>query len=124
MYSITEDEGWAALPGMEGLQARLLSGDFNEAEGRGFRTRVVRFDPGAATTEVFSHLYWEEVSLVSGSLFDKTDGVLYEAPCYVLRPPGTPHGPYLSESGCVLLETQYFAERTPGEAGFLDAKAP
>lgn len=124
MHKITDDKGWSEIPGMPGLSARLLSGDFDEAAAKGFRTRYVRFAPGGETTAVFTHAYWEEIALIEGSLYDRTDNLLYEAPCYALRPPGTPHGPYVSEKGCILLETQYFAERTVGESAFLDKKAP
>jgi len=31
------------------------------------------------------------------------------SPAYSIRPPGTPHGPFTSHHGCLLLEIQYFA---------------
>lgn len=124
MHSIDMEQGWAAVPGATGILAKLLSGDFDEAAAKGYRTRMVRFVPGAETFEPFSHTYWEEVTLTEGSVTDKSDGTVYTAPCYVIRPPGTPHGPFVSDKGCVMVETQYFADRGVGLAEFLDQKAP
>ncbi len=31
---------------------------------------------------------------------------------YACRPPGTPHGPFKSETGCLLLEMHYYDEST------------
>uniref|UniRef100_UPI003B5279C2 cupin domain-containing protein n=1 Tax=Roseovarius indicus TaxID=540747 RepID=UPI003B5279C2 len=124
MYEIDTETGWSEIPGTSGLAVKLLSGDFDEANARGFRTRYVRFEPGGETFEPFTHTYWEEVCLVEGALVAKEDGQSLEAPAYVIRPPGTPHGPFISPKGCLLLEIQYFAERAPGETDYLDPKAP
>jgi hypothetical protein len=124
MFAIDTDAGWQALPGMPGLATRLLSGDFDEPAGRGFRTRYVRFEAGAETQEALTHDYWEEAFLLEGALTTKEDGRSLRAPAYVIRPPGTPHGPLASATGCLLLEVQYFADRRVGLAEFLDAKAP
>jgi len=124
MKPIDPEKGWTEVPGTQGILAKLVSGDFNEPAKRGFRTRLVRMLPGAETFEPFEHSYWEEVTLIEGRLTDKSDGTVHEAPAYVIRPPATPHGPLLSEEGCVMVETQYFAERTVGLDTHLDPKAP
>ena len=124
MFNVDMQDGWSAIPQTSGLFARLMNGDFDEAAGRGHRTRLVRFDPGGKTFEPFTHDYWEEVYLVSGELTTPEDGVTLKAPAYVIRPPDTSHGPFLSENGCVLLEVQYFSDRRIGQTDFLDPKAP
>lgn len=124
MYEIDMKTGWESVPGTTGLTCKLLSGDFDEAQGRGFRTRYVRFEPGGETFEPFTHSYWEEVYLVEGELEAKEDGQRLSGPAYVIRPPGTPHGPFVSPKGCLLLEVQYFAERSAGVDDYLDPKAP
>lgn len=124
MYEINTKTGWDDVPGTVGLTAKLLSGDFDEAQGRGFRTRYVRFTLGGETFEPFTHTYWEEVYLVEGELVTKNDGQALSAPAYVIRPPGTPHGPFISPNGCLLLEVQYFVERSVGLSQYLDSKAP
>lgn len=124
MFALDMGDGWEEIPGTAGLAAKPLSGDFDEARGRGHRSRLVRFQPGGETFEPFTHAYWEEVFLLEGELTAKADGVVAKAPAYVIRPPGTPHGPLLSTTGCLLMEVQYFADRAVGMAAFLDRQAP
>lgn len=103
--------GWSPLPGFEGLEVKLLASDLDEVGRRGARSRMVRFAAGALTHGTLVHGYWEEVYVLSGDMFrlDRPDAPSL-APMYSVRPPGTPHGPFGSSSGCVLLEIQYFAE--------------
>jgi len=124
MFEIDLTKGWETIPETSGLTTKLLSGDFDEPAGRGFRTRYVRFDKGGETFRPFTHTYWEEAFLLEGELTGKEAGKTLLAPAYVIRPPGTPHGPLFSSTGCLLLEIQYFAERKTGVADFLDKKAP
>lgn len=124
MFPIDMKQPWTEIPGTEGLTATLLNGDFDEAAARGHRTRVVRFAPGGRTFEPFTHDYWEEVYLIEGSITTPDTGETVHAPAYVLRPPGTEHGPFVSEAGCLMLETQYFSDRSVGDTVFLDRKAP
>jgi ChrR-like protein with cupin domain len=124
MFFIDLSQGWETISGTSGLNAKLLSGDFDEAARRGFRTRYVKFDKGGETFAPFTHTYWEEAFLLEGELTAKQNGETLRAPAYVIRPPGTPHGPLISATGCLLLEMQYFAERKVGPTQYLDAKAP
>lgn len=124
MFAVDLSGSMEPIPGTVGLSAKLLSGDFDEPNQSGFRTRCVRFEPGGKTFEPYVHAYWEEVYLAEGSLTSTDDGVTLTAPAYVIRPPGTSHGPFISHDGCILLEIQYFADRKAGPTGFLDPKAP
>ncbi|MBL8589286.1 MAG: cupin domain-containing protein [Methylobacteriaceae bacterium] len=124
MHPIDTSADWTAAPQATGLFTRLLSGDFDEANARGFRTRLVRFEPGGGTFEPYVHAYWEEIYLVEGDLASLADRSSARAPAYVIRPPGTPHGPFVSQQGCLLLEVQYFADRKTGVATHLDRRAP
>lgn len=124
MFEVDMTEGWEAIPETSGLTTKLLSGDFDEAQATGFRTRYVKFDKGGETFAPYTHAYWEEAYLLDGTLTTKEDGQTLTAPAYVIRPPGTPHGPLISEAGCLLLEIQYFADRQTGMSAFLDRKAP
>ena len=101
------DEGWAPPPGYpEGIKQKILASDFDEEKKTGSRTRLLRFDPGAYSTVPFNHDYYEEVFLVSGDL------TVVNTPCepytYACRPPATPHGPFKSEKGCLLMELHYY----------------
>jgi len=106
--------GWETLPGYpSGIQQKLLSGNLDEINRRGSRTRLLRFDAGVFTTEPFVHNYWEEVFLVSGDLTvgnnqHGSGGESFAAHTYACRPPGVFHGPFKSDKGCLLLEMHYF----------------
>lgn len=111
--------GWHTPAGYPaGIQQKILAGALDEANKRGHRTRLLRFQPGEFTTAPFVHDYWEEVWLVSGDLIVGNDaegrgGEAFTKAAYACRPPGAYHGPFKSETGCVLLEIHYYDE-TPG----------
>jgi hypothetical protein len=108
------ESGWETPPGYpHGIQQKILSGSPDEAAKSGSRTRLLRFAPGVFTTAPFVHEYWEEGFLVSGDLIvgndaDGQGGESFAPHTYACRPPGAPHGPFKSESGCLLLEIRYF----------------
>jgi hypothetical protein len=113
-HRLDMEAGWHVPPGYpEGIEQKILSGELDERNRRGSRTRLLRFRPGVYTTQPFVHDYWEEVFLVSGDLTVGNDteglgGECFEPHTYACRPPGTPHGPFRSDGGCVLLEIHYY----------------
>jgi hypothetical protein len=113
-YALDLDSGWEVPPGYPvGIKQKILSGGLDEEGRHGSRTRLLRFDPGVFTTAPFVHDYWEEVYLMSGDLTvgndDRGNGGKSFAPhTYACRPPGAYHGPFKSETGCLLLEIHYF----------------
>ncbi len=108
MKPIREDD-WVSLPGFPGLKQVILSGSLDEVQRSGRRLRPVRIGPGMKTTTTLVHEYYEETYLVSGSLnvVGKPDTKI-TAPAFVLRPPGTKHGPFEADDGCLMLEIHYF----------------
>ena len=79
----------------------------------GSRSRLLRIDAGVFTTEPFIHDYWEEVYMFSGDLTVGNDaegngGESFGPNTYACRPPGSPHGPFKSENGCMIFEIHYF----------------
>jgi len=121
MQRLDLDTGWKALPGFQGLHVKILADDQNEADKAGGRPRLVRFSPGASTMAPLVHDYWEEVFILNGQLAADEGGDPETASglTYSLRPPGTPHGPFVSKAGCILLEVQYYAVEEPS-GQFLD----
>lgn len=109
IHSVDDQSGWQALAGFAGLEVKILSDDLDEAAKTGGRTRLVRFAAGGVTTHMLVHDYLEEVYMLSGDLRPASAADPPAAQFrYSCRPPGTPHGPFLSGTGCVLLEMQYY----------------
>lgn len=99
-------ERWAPVGGLEGIAEELtLSID----EESGEYTKLTRFLPGADTAAFGgkTHLYPEEVFIVSGRLYDKAFEMWLEAGHYASRPPGELHGPFRTDVGCVVLEISF-----------------
>jgi hypothetical protein len=104
-------EGWRSPPGYpQDIQQKILAGSLDETNKIGNRTRLLRFKPGAFTTEPFVHDYWEEVYLISGDMTvgDGEAAQTFRTNTYACRPPGILHGPFRSDGGCVLLEFHYY----------------
>jgi hypothetical protein len=93
---------WTPIAGLEGLAEELtlsidpLTGDY---------TRLTRFLPGADTSPFGgkTHVYPEEVFVVSGRLYDQAFDLWLEAGHYASRPPGELHGPFQTDVGCVVI---------------------
>ena len=88
-----------------GISERVLSRDPD-----GTLTRLARWAPGTVSgPEVIRHEYVEEVYLLEGELSDLTLEQTFRPGDYACRPPGMPHGPYRTETGCIMLEIRYSA---------------
>ena len=113
-HAVDMERGWETPAGYPaGIQQKILAGSLDEKGRRGTRSRLLRFAPGVHTTVPFVHEYWEEVYLVSGDLIVGNDamgrgGEAFKANTYACRPPGATHGPFKSETGCLLFELHYF----------------
>lgn len=100
--------GWVRPEGFPaGVGEKVLVDTMDETRRIGRRTRLLRFAPGAATAAPITHDCWEEVYLVSGDF--ALGGEAFSAPAYACRPPGVAHGPFRSETGCLLFEVHYYA---------------
>ncbi|MBL0375399.1 cupin [Rhizobium sp. KVB221] len=114
-----DGDGWHSPPGYpEEIEQKILAGSLDEINKTGNRTRLLRFRPGAYTTKPFVHDYWEEVYLISGDLIvgdaNPAERISSFAPnTYACRPPGIYHGPFKSETGCLLLELHYYEQSAP-----------
>lgn len=91
--------------GVDGLVERTLSND----PATGIATRMLRFAPGTDTSEagVLRHDFWEEVYILEGEMHDLTLDEVFGPGSYASRPPGMPHGPWRSASGCLTFEVRY-----------------
>ncbi|NBP72373.1 MAG: cupin, partial [Alphaproteobacteria bacterium] len=109
-YAVDMGGEWEVPEGYpEGIKQKILVGHLDEENKTGCRTRLLKFEPGVYTTAPFTHDYWEEVYQLKGDLIVGNDengegGRSFDPDTYACRPPGTPHGPFKSVNGCVLLE--------------------
>ena len=97
---------WESIEGLGGMVEQLtLSIDPETGE----YTRLTRFYPGADTTLFGSknHPYPEEVFIVSGRLYDQAFDMWLEVGHYASRPPGEAHGPFRTDTGCIVLELSF-----------------
>ncbi len=104
--SVENSGRWEPIKGLESMAEELtLSID----EQTGEYTRLTRFHPGADTTPFGgkSHAYPEEIFIVSGRLYDQAFDMWLEAGHYSSRPPGERHGPFKTDTGCVVLELSF-----------------
>lgn len=102
---------WTSIEGMEGFAEELtLAID----EKTGDYTRLTRFKPGTDTSSFGpkSHSYPEEIMILKGSLYDEAFDQWLEVGDYASRPPGERHGPFKTDSGCIVLEISYPSQST------------
>jgi hypothetical protein len=94
--------------GPAGLTERILAHD----PKAGVATRMLHMDPGTDTSQngTITHLFWEEVYILQGQMYDLALKQNFTAGMYACRPPGMKHGPWTSDEGCTTFEVRYFAK--------------
>jgi len=115
-HKLDMSDGWETPEGYPpGFKQKILASDLDESGKKGSRSRLLKLEPGAFSTEPFIHDHWEEVFLLEGDLIVGNDaqgkgGEQFKAKTYACRPPGVYHGPFKSEKGCVMFEIHYYDE--------------
>lgn len=92
-----------------GLRRRVIAWD---EQGR-IRATILEFAPGCDTTAngVQRHPdFREEVCIIAGSMTDLTLGQTFTAGSVASRPPGMPHGPWASATGCTTYEVRCYVD--------------
>jgi hypothetical protein len=99
------DSQWMPVAGSEGLYEQILSMDSSSGD----YTRLLRFEPGASTAAqgTLVHDFWEEVWIVEGAFRDIRLNQTFSKGMYACRPPGMPHGPWVSDQGILTFEIRY-----------------
>lgn len=105
-FTTRDEVSWQSVEGLEGCEEKILSRD----EDTGDYSRLMHFAPGANTSKagILRHDHWEEVFIISGSIYDITLDQMFSAGMYACRPPGMPHGPWRTDEGCLLFEVRYY----------------
>jgi hypothetical protein len=96
------------IPPVDGLSQQILSRD----EVTGDYTRLLRFEPGTDTSAMGPqvHDFWEEVWIIEGSIHDIPLNKTFTTGMYACRPPGMPHGPWISPDGCRTFEVRHYEQ--------------
>jgi quercetin dioxygenase-like cupin family protein len=97
---------WKPVDGLETVAEEVTLAIDEET---GDYSRLTRFKPGADTSlfGAKSHDYPEEILIIEGRLYDAAFDRWLEAGDYASRPPGEVHGPFQTDSGCVVLEMSF-----------------
>ncbi|MBT2336364.1 cupin [Variovorax paradoxus] len=95
------------------IEELLLADNLDDAVRTGSRTRLARWSAGALIDRPVVHDFHEEVFIVEGDLVVGCDaegegGEPFGPYTFACRPPGAVHGPFVSRTGCVLFEIQYY----------------
>lgn len=88
-------------------------------EETGDYTRLTRFKPEADTSSFGprKHDYPEEIMIIEGRLYDAAFDRWLEVGDYASRPPDEVHGPFKTESGCVVLEMSFPSQSVAQDNG-------
>ncbi|MEO0822708.1 MAG: cupin domain-containing protein [Pseudomonadota bacterium] len=118
-YRIDLEGGWSQIEGYpEGMVYRTLADDLDDAARTGSRTRLIRWPAGSVLPEAVIHETAEEVYVLEGDLVvtDAATGreTAFPAHSYACRPGHVWHGPFRTETGCLLLEIHAYPA---GESG-------
>ncbi|KAM0335424.1 hypothetical protein ACHAQA_000470 [Verticillium albo-atrum] len=98
-HPATADPSRTWQPLEPGIDEMLLNHD--PATGR--RTTLQRWQPNTSNVQqLFVHDYVEEIYLADGDLADTRLGETWHKGAYAYRKPGMPHGPFRSETGCLM----------------------
>lgn len=110
-FNALDEEGWEPVPGFDGIETKILSGQFDHDTQTGSVTKLSRWAAGTAVTIPQIHDWCEEVFFLSGSLSIGTpenEARELMAGTYAVRPAGVPHGPFFTKDGCVMIEFLYY----------------
>jgi hypothetical protein len=105
--------GWDIRLNRKGVEQRVLAGSLDADNRSGRCTRLVKFAP-KTKAPASVHDYWEEIYLIVGDLclIDSEGNKIsrFDAPAYVCRGPGEVHGPFSSETGCLMITIEYYSD--------------
>lgn len=111
------DTRWREVAVTRGrVQEIILADNLDATSLSGSRTRLARWHSGALIDKPVIHDFHEEVFIFEGDLVVGCDvlglgGESFGALSFACRPPGVLHGPFMTKTGCMMLEFQYYGVR-------------
>jgi anti-sigma factor ChrR (cupin superfamily) len=91
---------WKPVKGNDKVYEKILNYDDESGEF----TRLLKLEPNAEIPDVAEHDFWEETIILKGTLTDKRLNKVFSELTYECIPPHTKHGPYASNTGCIIFE--------------------
>ena len=106
------DSGFEAIPGKTSeVTHKVLTDTLDHETKTGMRTRILRVDAGFQSFGQHDHPYWEELTIIKGSLYEGEPGEAERklvAPEYARREPGHMHGPARTDEVCFMIEVNWY----------------
>ncbi len=103
-FDVEVNLNWRQVEDVEdGIMEKILSYD----DETGDYTRLLKYPP-METHQRLTHDFWEEVYILKGGMYDRTNKQNYLEGYYACCPPGMPHGPFDIPNGCTMIEMRYY----------------
>jgi len=110
LYLMNSDK-WEDIDGSDGMLKQITLAIDKET---GDYTRLTWFKDGYYTGAFGpkSHVYPEEIFVVSGRLYDEASDMWLEPGHYASRPPGEEHGPFKGDGDVLIYENSFPSQST------------
>ena len=90
---------------------KILMDTLDDEANTGMRTRILRVDAGFQSFGQHDHPWWEELTIIKGSLYEGEPGDEEKklvAPAFARREPGHMHGPARTDQVCYMIEVNWY----------------
>ncbi len=90
---------------------KILPDTMDHNAKTGMRTQILRVDAGFPYFAQHDHPYWEELTIIKGSLYEGEPGDeerKLSATTYARREPGHMHGPARTDEVCYMIEINWY----------------
>lgn len=105
------ERGFEEIPGKLKITHKILTDTLDHEAKTGMRTRILRVDAGFQSFGQHDHPWWEELTIIKGSLYEGEPGDEEKklvAPAFARREPGHMHGPARTDEVCYMIEVNWY----------------
>ena len=106
------EQGFEEIPGKtREITHKILTDTLDHEAKTGMRTRILRVDAGFQSFGQHDHPWWEELTIIKGSLYEGEPGNEEKklvAPAFARREPGHMHGPARTDEVCYMIEVNWY----------------
>ncbi len=90
---------------------KILTDTLDHEAKTGMRTQILRVDAGFQSFGQHDHPWWEELTIIKGSLYEGEPGDEEKklvAPAFARREPSHMHGPARTDEVCYMIEVNWY----------------